>query len=172
MTRKPIQAEHAIQKHIRLFVRDAVAEPHLFLAFDRSKPTSAFSHLRERARGVAKGTPDTLLCPKDKPPVWCEVKRPGKHPDDDQAAMGSRLLALGHQWFCVHSCMEYLAALAASGVELRPNASFLAHHHDASVAGEIARAEMKAGKVPAAFKPPKPTPARVRRVRKAMPGRV
>ena len=163
---RPIDREHILQKALVKWVREAVSEPHEFLAFDRSKAARQFSHLREKARGVRAGTPDTLLLTARLPPVWAELKAGTNKASEQQEDMGARLMAMGGHWACLSSVEAYRAWIFGLGVELRTNAEFLAMHADASVLSVIARAEEKRGKAPRSYKPvaAKPSAARVRRL--------
>ena len=163
---RPINREHFLQVALVRFVREAVAAPHQFLAFDRSKASGAFSHMREKARGVRAGTPDTLLIVEGKPVIWCELKAPGNKPTPEQIAMGDSLMALGCWWSWVTSVDAYFEWIRSIGVEMRANAEFLAMHADAGVRSKIAAAETKAGTAPKSYKPRevKPTAARLRKV--------
>lgn len=163
-----ISPEHCLQKHVRLWVREAVAAPHVFLAFDRAAPTGQWTHARERARGVAPGTPDTLLRVKGLAPIWCELKAPGAKPSEHQLRMGGILESVGDDWFVARSCVEYRAALVEIGVPLAQNAEFLALFRDAAVEKEIVRARgrqwsPRAGKGGG----PRATPSQVARARTA-----
>jgi hypothetical protein len=149
MPAKRIEREHILQRHLREFVRDAVLDGEFF-AFDRSKPAGRFTHLRERARGVRKGTPDTLLCLADRMPIWCELKAPGEEPSGAQNDVGADLQRLGHVWFWTTTVTAYHAELVRLSVPMRANAALLAAHHDACVEGVIATAERKRGAVPKA----------------------
>lgn len=142
-----IQREHILQKHIKLFVRDAVAARHEFFAFDRTQNTGQFSHMRQKARGVRKGTPDTLLRVQGIVPIWCELKAPGNKPDADQCAMGAALTALGDLWFWCDNVLDYYDHLYGHGVPMRQNAALIAAQHDGAVRSLIAKAEMAKGKV-------------------------
>jgi hypothetical protein len=148
--RKPIFREHIRQRHIRLWVRDCVATPHKFLAHDRSAPGGKFSHLRERGRGIAPGTPDTQLSVAGLPTIWCELKAPGNRPDEDQLRMGRELQALGQSWFWATTVAGYMAGLVQAGVPLRSNAAAMAALHDAEADATIARAALKRGEAPKA----------------------
>jgi hypothetical protein len=148
-------------------VRDAIDAPHKLLAFDRSKKTGQFTHLRERARGITKATPDTLLMVVEFPGIWWEWKDRGQKPDDDQHRMLQELRDLGQHAGWSDSIVDYHAALAAIGVPMRPNAALLAQHYDLSADGVIAKAEMKRGQPPkkaGRARPEKPTRGQVRRV--------
>ena len=155
--RRPIFREHIRQRHIKLWVRDCVAVPHKFLAHDRSAPGGRFSHLRERGRGIAPGTPDTQLTVVGLPTIWCELKAPDKTPDEDQLRMGRELQTLGQVWFWATTVAGYMKGLIAAGVPLRPNAVVMAALHDAAADATIARAETKRGEAP---KKPRGAPLR------------
>jgi hypothetical protein len=163
---RPINREHILQVALVRFVRDAVSAPHEFLAFDRSKAAGQFSHMREKARGVRAGTPDTLLLVEGKAPIFCELKAPGNKPTEQQIDMGNRLMAVGCWWSWVTSVSTYFEWIKSIGVELRANAEFLAMHADAGVRSKIAAAETKDGKAPRSYKPvaAKPSAARLRKV--------
>ena len=155
-----VQAEHIIQRHAKLWAREAIAVEFEFFAFDRSAPRGRFTHAREKARGLQANTPDTLLVVGGGLRLWCEFKKPGKKPSDDQFAMGERLILLGDQWFWADSVLDYWAGLRHCGVSLRPNADFLARHHQAAATGAIEAAMLKAGRLPDRLKPSKPRAAR------------
>jgi hypothetical protein len=152
-----IQREHILQKHIKNFVRDAVDAEHEFFAFDRSpalrNPMVAFT--RQKARGIRRATLDTLLEVSGFPSIWWECKwLPNRvEEDDDQDRMIKRLWELGKFASWGDSVLKYYAYLKICGVPFQRNALFLAQMHDASVLSEIAKAELKAGKVPKAAKP-------------------
>lgn len=145
-----INREHILQKHVKTFARDAIEARHEFMAFDRAKAAGKFSHMVQKARGVRKGTPDTLLLVDGIPPIWCELKAPGNKPDADQTALGDALMAVGCYWSWITSVDAYRLWLAACGVPLRANAEYIAAIHDGQVASVIARAEAAAPKKPGA----------------------
>lgn len=159
---RPIHREHIRQKHAAMFVREAIAAPHLFLAFDRSAAGGQFSHMREKARGIKAGTPDTVLMVLGMPPLWAEWKADGNKPTDDQTRMGDELNAIGHRWGWFTSVVAYHEWLATAGVPMHPNAAFLALHHDAAADTVIARAERKKGTAPKSYRPQAPKPSRRR----------
>lgn len=170
--KRSVDREHCLQKHIKLFVSDAVDCPHEFFAFDRSKKASQFTHMREKARGMRKGTPDTLLEAKGIIPIWCELKAPGNKPDADQNEMGRRLLAIGRFWTWATSVEQYRQYLAGCGVPLRRNAVLIAADHDARVAGEIMRAEAKVGKPRAVVRKPRASQSAIKRWNTGLLGRM
>lgn len=166
-----INREHILQTAIARWQREAITTPHEFLAFDRSQAAGQFTHAREANRGIRRDTPDTLLLADEFRPLWVEVKY---HPNkvvvgDDQHTYGQRLIATGCNWDWVLSVMAYHRVVAALGYSLAANAEFLALQGDAHVASLIAQAELKAGKVPRAWKvrEEKTTPARLRKIARA-----
>lgn len=169
-----IEREHILQRHLRTWVRDALDVPHLFLAFDRSAPFAQFSHARQAARGVRRGTPDTLLIVAGFPGIWCELKAPGERPNDDQVALGEELMSLGQHWFWADEVHAYWLALKDIGVPMRTNAEYQAEIHDGTIASVITKAEMAADKPRKRNRKPfqaKPTAARIRRT-EAVRGRI
>lgn len=149
--RRAIEREHILQKHVRLFVRDAIDGAEFF-AFDRSAARGKFTHMREQGRGVRKGTPDTLLRVRGVVPVWCELKAPGNKPDPAQIEIGRRLQAVGDVWFWATTVEQYREGLASAGVPMRANAAVVAQHHDACVSGVIGKAEQARGKAPKSYR--------------------
>ena len=143
-----IQREAATQKHVMQFVRENLPGSEFF-AFDRSAPSGRFTHMREKARGVRKGTPDTLLRIAGYPNIWAELKAPGKKPTDEQIDIGRRLEAVGDVWFFADSVVAYATQLRNAGVVMSPRWREHAEDHDARAQGEIERAMMKKGNLPA-----------------------
>ena len=160
-----ISPEHILQKHILQWTREAIAVEHLFMAFDRSKPSGQWTHMREKARGVLAGTPDTLLVVKGLRRIWCELKAPGNKPTASQALLGQKLRDLGDEWFWCFTVEEYYRMLLIDGVILHPNALFLAMHHDAAVESEVARTRLR--KPSSRVTKPRATYGQIRRARKA-----
>jgi len=170
---RQINREHILQVALVRWCREAIATPHTLLGFDRSKAFGQFSHMREKARGVKAGTPDTLLIVYGVPPIWCELKAPGNKPTPEQEAMGDTLMRLGCYWSWATSIGQYYAWMVSLGIRMHPNAETLATLADAGVQSKIGKAEIKAGKVPKSYKPreAKPTAARLRKLA-AVRGRV
>ena len=166
--RKPkkrrVDPEHTLQKHIMQFVREELPGSEFF-SFDRSAAYGQWSHARQKARGVRRGTPDTLLIAQGKH-VWCELKAPGNKPDDMQQAIGIRLIAVGDAWFWATTVTGYATWLVGFGIPMRSGWGIRAADHDARVQGEIERAMMKAGKLPARLQK-RATPSRIRRAHAA-----
>lgn len=160
MTR-PIHKEHILQVRVRLFVRDAVDARHEFLGFDRSQASARFSHDRERAKGMRKGTADTLLMVLGMPDVWAELKRFGEKPEKggDQEVFGEDVTAVGRFWFWADTVEGYRQGLIRCDVPLRANSAYLAMYYDGIVESVIAKAEMTRGVVPKAARSRK-TPLR------------
>lgn len=140
-----IHREALLQRHIRLYVRDAVEQPHQFMAFDRGRASGRFTHMRQKAMGVVAGCPDTLLivpgiC------VWTELKAGAAKPSEPQAAIGRILHDLGHYWDWVNSVTAYHEWLDALSVPLRPGAAVAAMQHQAAYLDVVEKAENAAGK--------------------------
>ena len=158
-----IDREHSIQKHGKLWAAECIAVPYAFLAFDRAAKYSQWSHMKQRARGVVPGTPDTLTRVRPIPNIWAEWKQPGQEPSANQLAFGEMIRSLGDYWFCVHAVAEYAGVLHQCGVPLRAGWQLRAEDHDARVQGEIERAEMKVGRVPQRLSS-RPSASKIRRV--------
>lgn len=174
--KRRIDAEHILQVRLRLWVREAVVSPHKFFAFDRSAARGQWTHAREKARGIQRSTPDTLLCLQDEM-LWAELKDPRLNLDDDrfrkrwpdQWQMGMDLIDIGHSWHWFQSVVAYYEWLIP-GIDLTPNANFLAVQADATVASLIEAAELKRGVLPKRLrvaKGPRPTVSQVRRAERA-----
>jgi hypothetical protein len=165
--KRPIKREHTRQKHGRLFTRDAITAKHKFFAFDRSKAAGQFTHLIERARGIQKSTPDTMLRVKGMMPIWCEWKDTGKKPDADQLQILEELRELGDfaEWF--DSVVDYASWLHEIGVPMRPHWLVFAQDHDLRATASIQRREIKNGQLPKKPSKPravKPTQGRLKRI--------
>lgn len=155
---KPIDREAFLQRHAKLFARDAILDEHEFFGFEAARKSSVIQWGKEKAKGVRKSTPDTLTRVQGLPPIWVEFKTPGAKPRDDQYAMGERLILLGDIWDWCDTIAGYAAVLSKWGVSLRPNAEFLALHHQAGVDSLIAKAEAKRGDPPKSYTPKKAGP--------------
>lgn len=158
MTGKPIDREAFLQRHAKLFARDAILNEHEFFGFEAARKSSVIQWAKEKAKGVRKSTPDTLTRVQGLPPIWVEFKMPGKKPRDDQYAMGERLILLGDIWEWCDTINGYRLILLRYGVSLRPNSNFLALHHQAGADSLIAKAEAKRGDAPKSYTPKKATP--------------
>ncbi len=164
-----IHREHIFQKHLKIWVRENLPLSQFF-AFDRTKALGKFSHARQKAHGIRKGTPDCVLLMPGKPDVWCELKAPGKRPDEDQEAIGSDIIATGRIWFWTTSVAGYLNTLEAKGIVPRDaRLRWAAENHDVRIQVELERAQIKAGKLPKRFKESKPrvSPGRIAKAHKA-----
>jgi hypothetical protein len=138
-----VNREHILQVKLRKWVRDAVAVPHVFLAFDSAKQATMNQRAREASRGVATGTPDCVLHIDGVPPIYCELKAPGNKPTPAQEYMGVRLMEAGCFWSWLSSIEDYRLWMVALGVPLQTNAEYLALIADGQVWTAIARAEAK-----------------------------
>lgn len=144
--------EAILQRHVKLFCRDAITAQHKFLAFDRSAPRGKFSHLAEKARGVEANTPDTLLMVVDLRDIWTEWKWPPNKPNAGQIAMGQNLMDLGRWWSWADNIQVWAEWLFSLGVEMRADFRSIAERHQAAAESTIARAELKRGTVPKSAK--------------------
>ena len=129
--------EHDLQVMIRKFVAEAVKGDHLFIAFDRSRKQSPMQHMFEKARGLLKGTPDTILLTPNLPAIWVEIKAPGKTVSSlsyEQHLMGDTIKRCGHVWFWANSVVGYGQQLKAAGVPLVPWWPELAEKRDGILA--------------------------------------
>lgn len=160
-----VHAEAILQIRLKMWVREAVVSPHKFFAFDRSAARGRFTHAREMARGIQRSTPDILLCVNGQM-FWAELKDPRlnictderfakKWPDQWQ--MGQELRALGHSWNWFKSVSAYWIWIRDRGIDLAPNARFLALQADATVASLIEAAELKKGVLPKRLRVKTPT---------------
>lgn len=169
-----VNAEHILQVRLKIWVREAVISRHKFFAFDRTAARGQWTHALEKARGIQRSTPDTLLVTSGLM-FWAELKDPRLKLDNDRFAarwpdqwqMGQELIWLAHPWAWFQSISAYYRWLDAMPLALAHNARFLAEREDATVASLIEQAEMKAGKLPVRLKEAKPTVAQVRRFEKA-----
>jgi hypothetical protein len=140
-----IQREHTLQAFAVKFFRAAIPFAHEFLSFDRSKPPGRSREAqlgamaRQKARGVKRGTPDSLLIVSGLPPFWIEWKDKGKRPDAEQIAMGQRLRILGCRWEWFDNLPDAWRWLADEGVIFAPNANVLALQYQGMVDAAIAR---------------------------------
>lgn len=140
--RKPVHREAILQRYIKRFARDNIMCSHEFFAFDRSA-RDGFSHVREKAKGLRKATPDTLVITAAFRDFWCELKWGNNKPDDDQLEMGRRLKDLGCHWYWTTSVVGYYGCLREVGIPMRNYSAEMAEAADRSVAAMIAKAEAK-----------------------------
>jgi hypothetical protein len=155
--------EHALQVMVAKWVRMNVPMPHHFFASDRSRKQSALQHVREKARGMIAGTPDTHLLLPGHPLIAIELKAPGGRPTDQQRRVGEAICAAGGMWTWVTSVTEYAAALVSAGVWLEPSAFIAAAGHDATLAGAAIKRAERTGTVSPRRYAAKPSVAQVRR---------
>lgn len=131
--------EHDLQTMLVQFVRAAVPVSHVFLAFDRAQSSAGFTHAREAARGIRRGTPDTVLMIADAPDFWCELKiRPNK-PDDAQIEVMDDIRSVGRAVTVAYSVDEYRVAALAAGIPMTPGAAVMAMRMDALLESKRAK---------------------------------
>ena len=133
--------EHSLQVALVKLVRVYVAQPHLFISVDAAKSASSMQRIREKARGVLSGTPDTLLVVPTLPLIAVELKAPGNRPTDRQMQVGAAITAAGHHWGWADSCAEYFRLLSAWGVPVIGTWWLAAQDADARLASAAIRAE-------------------------------
>ena len=110
--------EHRLQIAIKKWVRECVITPHVFLAFDRTRKTSAMQHIAEAARGVRAGTPDTVLLLPDGKSIWVELKWGKNTTSDRQDELHGEMRAIGHPVVVCRSVDEYACLLDIHHVTL------------------------------------------------------
>ena len=161
-----IHREHALQRGVARFVRRTVSQPYVFVCWDRAGKQSAASHIYEAARGLISGWPDTGLF-FDGRAFLCELKAPGSRPNENQIAVGGRLLDAGIVWFWADSVCEYSSVLS-SYFAPGDSASWetMARYEDELVAADIRRQEAKAAGTVRRGKPmtAKPSAGRMRKI--------
>ena len=133
--------EHQIQVKVKQWALECVPGPKVFIAFDRSRAQSMTQHIREKARGLRKGTSDTLLMVGNLPDMWVELKRPGNKPDDDQQAFGTDVQEVGRLWGWADSVEGYARLIQSWGVPITPMALLRAEHLDRVLAAGALRRE-------------------------------
>lgn len=168
-----IQREHIYQVTLHKWVREYVLGNKEFFAFDRAKAGGRFSHMRQRAAGMKKATPDTLLRVRGFPPIWWECKAQGQKPDPDQMAMGERLQILGDHWGWGATVEQYSVLLVRIGVPLARGWLPAVYAADAGILAKIEAAGMKAGNPPKRWKvrAEKPSAGRIKKMH-ALRGKV
>lgn len=158
---KPIPREAWRQEKAVVWVRGAVVEPHLFLAYDRAPARGDQSHLFQWRRGLRADTLDTELLTATGS-FRFEFKAPGQKvaDDDGQAHMIQSLRALNVAADWGRTIADLCGFYRREGVRLATNAEYQALHYDAFVDSRIAKAEAKREGV---------TPAKPSRSRKSAP---
>lgn len=141
---KPIAREAYRQEKAVVWVRGAVVEPHLFLAYDRAQARGDQSHLFQWRRGLRADTLDTELLTASGS-FRFEFKSTGEKvkEGDGQSVMIQTLRALNvaADWGC--TIVELCAFYRSGGVKLANNAEYQAIHYDGMVDSRIAKAEAK-----------------------------
>jgi hypothetical protein len=160
-----ISPEHALQVMIVKAVRAHVPMPHFFFSVDRSKKTGAFTHVREKARGMIAGTPDTVLVYPDHPVVAIELKAKGRKVDADsnQERVGYAIQAAGGLWGWCDSVASFLHLLKTMGIPLVGAWQLTAANYDAVLESAAIRREEAGGKVSKRrFRAPKAPAAKIK----------
>ena len=166
----PAHPEHALQVQINKWVRECVVDPHLFQSFDRAKRSAVYTLVRQKARGLIAGTPDTcLLVLGVSKSIWIELKAAGERVKEDendpQWRVGMAIIRAGHVWNWANSVEGYAAILARHGVRLSSDAQARAQGADRTLAGFAERAGKPRKTATAKKAEPKATAAKLARVR-------
>ena len=139
---KPIPREAYRQEKAVVWVRGAVLEPHIFVAYDRAAARGDKSHLWQWKRGQKAGTLDTELILTERSLRFEFKSLIGKVGEfDDQGLMIKRLRELGHAADWGRTIMDLCAFYRLHGVGLAQNAEYQALHYDGLVDSRIAKAE-------------------------------
>lgn len=162
--------EQELQTKINQWCREHLPQPHFFFAIDRAKASGAYSHVRQKAAGHVKGTPDTVLLIPGLPAIAIELKAKGEKPEAGgaQEQVGAKIRECAHLWDWCDTVVGYCEIVAKFGVPVSNWARVRAAHHDGVLlAAAIRREEAKTGdpSVKRFAKPraPKPTQAQLRR---------
>lgn len=165
-----IGPEHALQVQVSHTVRDHVPFPHFFFSIDRSKRSAQFTHVREKARGLVAGTPDTVLIYPGLPTITIELKAKGEKvdPGSNQERVGNAIRAAGGLWSWCDTVSGYMTILQNIGIPLYGRWDLTAQHRDALLeSAAIRRAEgSRSSKVRAAARS-RPRPAALKAVARA-----
>lgn len=141
--------EWELQVQIAHTVRDHVPMPHLFFSVDRSKRLGRFSHVREKARGMMAGVPDTILIYPGFPVIAIELKAKGERvePGSTQERVGHAIQAAYGHWTWVDSVHDYMLYLNNIGIPLHGRWDLTAAHRDALLASAAIKREEAGGVV-------------------------
>lgn len=156
--------EGPLQVQINKFVRNAVTGSPVFLSFDRSASQSKFQHARESARGIRRGTPDTLLMCNNLPDFFCELKVAPNAPDASQVECLDDIRRVGRNAAVAYSVTEYFEAAQKFGVPMTHGAAVLALQLDALIQSARARTEPQKKATRSKPREDRPTLGTVRRV--------
>ena len=154
--KKRRQPEHALSVQIHKLARGFIAAPHVFLAMDRSAAQSQWQHAHEAARGVRRGTPDTVTMVLGFPDFWCELKVNGNKTDDSQNEALADIRSTGRIATVAYTVSERFAQALTVGIPFMPGAHVAAMRMDALL--DSARAKAK-GAAPKSYKARKPRAA-------------
>lgn len=139
--KRRVMREHQLQARgvVPWATKAALDVTHKFVAFDSAGKRTDEQRVFEAARGVSKGTPDTVLFLPGRMPVWIELKWGNVRPDDDQLRVHRELVALGHYVGVANSVEAMFREWHRAGVPMRPGACVAAQQYDAKVAAVLAR---------------------------------
>ena len=151
-----IGPEHALQVAIKRWVRENVLRPHVWLAFDRTRKTSAMQHIAEANRGLRAGTPDTVLM-IDGAAVWVELKAGRNTTSEQQDELHKEMAGVGFTVGVCWSVEQYAYELHARHIALRAGAFDRAQAADAKLAAPKVAKKGRKGRAPKA----KPEPSKL-----------
>lgn len=133
-----MRPEDRLQARCAMFCKSHVLPPCEWTAIEHGRQHSGSKEQRAREwqrlarKGVKKGLADLwfimprfLLC--------CELKAGKNYETDDQAALGARLVAMGHGYTVCRSVEQLGEALERHGIPLAPNWRLAAMHLDAAL---------------------------------------
>jgi hypothetical protein len=135
--------EHNLQVKINQFVREFVPQPHFFTGIDRKAKQGRMQLVREKARGLVAGTPDTLLMIGGGT-YAVELKAPGNEPTDRQRDVGAAIVASGGRWGWCDTVTGYATLLTGWGVALYPESEDRAARLDTVLTTAAAKRKAKA----------------------------
>jgi len=142
--------EFSLQILLNKWVKECVPTPHFFSSSDRSQKHGRYEHVRQKARGIIAGIPDTQLIVPGFAPIAVELKAPGNKPTEQQIRVGKAIIAAGGHWDWCDSVFGYWQILYRLGVPLHAHAETAAMAKDATLLNAaIAHEENKTGRVSA-----------------------
>lgn len=167
-----IGPEHSLQVLVTKAVRAHVPAGHFFTGIDRAKPSGRFTHVREKARGIVAGVPDTMLLYPGLPAIFIELKAKGGKVEagSNQEKVGVAIRAAGGLWACCDSVYDYLHTLQHFGVPLQGNWMLAAFNHDATLEGAAIRRDEAKGTVSKRRFAPKPSASKVKAMERVRAG--
>jgi hypothetical protein len=117
--------------------------------------------VREKARGLISGTPDTVLIYPGLPTITIELKAKGQKvkSGSNQELVGQAIMAAGGEWGWCDSVLEYMKILYRIGIPLTGRWDLTAQHRDALLEGAAIRRAEAGGVVSPARRKPRASPA-------------